>query len=74
MTPARARTRTTRSALTIRPPRLHSLNTNIHKKYNLVKKNKEINKIREVDSVHVHENEALVKGNRKKKKKRKEKK
>ena len=47
--------------------RLLSLNTNIPKNTALLKK-KNRYKIREVDSVQVHENEALVKGNKKEKK------
>ena len=46
--------------------RLLSLITNIPKNTALLKKNRY--KIREVDSVQVHENEALVKGNKKEKK------
>ena len=47
--------------------------TYTEKKYSLVRK-KNVYKIREVDSVHVHENEALVKGNKQKQKKNKRKK
>ena len=51
----------------------HLTLTYTEKKYSLVRK-KNVYKIRELDSVNVHENEALVKGNKQKQKKKQKKK
>ena len=51
----------------------HLTLTYTEKKYSLVRK-KNGYKIRELDSVNVHENEALVKGNKQKQKKKQKKK